>query len=52
VAERIGKRGGLAIARAVVDHHRGSLTFESEVGRGTIFLVRLPIENAEIQNEP
>jgi PAS domain S-box-containing protein len=39
-----GTGQGLALARAiVVDKHRGSLTFETEVGRGTTFYVRLPI---------
>lgn len=39
-----GTGQGLTIARAiVVDKHRGSLTFESEVGRGTTFFVRLPV---------
>jgi signal transduction histidine kinase len=35
---------GLAIARAVViDKHKGSIRFESEVGRGTTFIVRIPV---------
>jgi signal transduction histidine kinase len=35
---------GLAIARTiVVDKHEGSLSFESEAGRGTTFWVRLPL---------
>jgi len=39
-----GTGQGLAIARAVVvDKHQGTLTFESEIGRGTTFIVRLPI---------
>ncbi|MEO7729512.1 MAG: ATP-binding protein, partial [Kofleriaceae bacterium] len=34
---------GLAIARSiVVDRHGGTLTFETAVGRGSTFLVRLP----------
>jgi signal transduction histidine kinase len=38
-----GSGQGLAIARSiVVDHHGGSLTFETTAGRGTTFLVRLP----------
>ncbi len=38
-----GTGQGLAIARSViVDKHGGSLTFESEVGQGTTFVVRLP----------
>lgn len=36
---------GLAIARAVVmDRHGGTLDFETEVGEGTTFIVRVPIE--------
>jgi two-component system OmpR family sensor kinase len=33
---------GLALARRVVDAHRGTITFASEVGVGTIVRVRLP----------
>jgi len=40
-----GTGQGLAIARAiVVDKHGGTIHFETEVGRGTTFIVRLPIE--------
>jgi two-component system NtrC family sensor kinase len=40
-----GTGQGLAIARAVVvEKHGGSLTFESEVGRGTTFFIRLPLD--------
>ncbi|MBN2021695.1 MAG: response regulator [Pirellulales bacterium] len=39
-----GTGQGLAIARSVVvEEHGGSIAFESEVGRGTTFLVRLPL---------
>jgi signal transduction histidine kinase len=39
-----GTGQGLAIARSiVVDKHGGSLTFESTVGVGTTFTIRLPI---------
>jgi two-component system, NtrC family, sensor kinase len=38
-----GKGQGLAIARAVVDKHGGTLTFDTEPGKGTAFHVRLPI---------
>jgi signal transduction histidine kinase len=38
-----GTGQGLAIARSiVVDRHAGALTFETTVGRGTRFVVRLP----------
>ncbi len=40
-----GTGQGLAIARRViVEKHRGTLTFETEIGRGTTFVIRLPIE--------
>jgi two-component system NtrC family sensor kinase len=40
-----GTGQGLALARRVlVEQHGGSLTFESEVGRGTTFFVRLPVD--------
>ena len=40
-----GTGQGLAIARSViVDKHHGSLTFESVVGVGTTFLIRLPLD--------
>lgn len=39
-----GTGQGLAIARSVVvDKHRGTLTFTSEVGKGTTFFIRLPL---------
>lgn len=39
-----GTGQGLAIARSVVvERHGGSLTFESEIGKGTTFYVRLPL---------
>ena len=45
-----GTGQGLAIARSViVDKHHGSLTFESVPGIGTTFLIRLPLEAAEVE---
>ena len=44
-----GTGQGLAIARSVVvDKHGGSLTFETKIGKGTTFYVRLPIIPQEI----
>jgi signal transduction histidine kinase len=38
-----GTGQGLAIARSViVDKHRGEMFFETEMGRGTTFVIRLP----------
>ncbi|MBN2580318.1 MAG: hypothetical protein JXB10_15115 [Pirellulales bacterium] len=40
-----GTGQGLAIARSIiVDHHGGTLSFESEVGRGTTFTIRVPLQ--------
>jgi PAS domain S-box-containing protein len=39
-----GTGQGLALARSVVvDQHGGTLTFDTELGRGTTFFVRLPL---------
>lgn len=38
-----GTGQGLAIARAVVERHAGSIDFATELGKGTTFTVRLPI---------
>jgi signal transduction histidine kinase len=41
----LGTGQGLALAHAlVVDRHGGTIDFETEVGRGTTFTVRLPID--------
>jgi signal transduction histidine kinase len=43
-----GSGKGLAIAHSIVaTKHHGSLTFESEVGKGTVFTIRLSIDGAE-----
>ncbi len=47
-----GTGQGLAIARSVVvEKHKGSLTFESEVGKGTTFYIRLPVSQEEAAAE-
>lgn len=39
---------GLAIARSVVvDRHGGTLRFASEVGKGTAFFIRLPLDESK-----
>jgi len=41
-----GTGQGLALAYAtIVDKHSGTLTFESEEGNGSTFIIRLPMEN-------
>jgi signal transduction histidine kinase len=34
---------GLAVARQIVDAHSGSITVESELGKGTTFIISLPV---------
>jgi len=46
-----GSGQGLAIARAVVEKHGGSLEFESEVGSGTTFFIRLPVGGPQSTRE-
>ena len=47
-----GTGQGLTIARSVVvDRHKGTLTYESKVGKGTTFYIRLPLTPAECPPE-
>jgi signal transduction histidine kinase len=40
-----GTGQGLAISHAaIVERHHGSITFDTEIGRGTTFKIRLPIQ--------
>jgi len=45
-----GKKGGsglgLAIANNIVTAHRGKITFETQAGQGTEFLIRIPQDAA------
>jgi PAS domain S-box-containing protein len=43
-----GTGQGLAISRnVIVDKHRGTINVESEVGKGSTFIIRLPIEGVD-----
>ncbi|MCY7942590.1 ATP-binding protein [Bacillus inaquosorum] len=33
---------GLAITKSIIDSHNGTIDVKSEIGRGTVFLIRLP----------
>jgi PAS domain S-box-containing protein len=47
-----GTGQGLALARAiVVEKHGGTITFTTEMGKGTTFLVRLPINGNPVREE-
>jgi signal transduction histidine kinase len=47
-----GTGQGLAIARTVVvEKHKGTLHFETEMGRGTTFYIRLPVNEAASSSE-
>jgi len=35
---------GLAVTRGIIEKHRGRIEVSSEVGKGTLFVVRLPME--------
>lgn len=37
-----GSRLGLAIAKAIIQAHQGSLNVESELGKGSTFTIQLP----------
>jgi two-component system, NtrC family, sensor kinase len=43
-----GTGQGLAIAASVIAHHGGTLTFETVPGNGTIFHIRLPLEEKDV----
>jgi signal transduction histidine kinase len=41
-----GSGQGLSIVRSIVDRHGGEIAYDTEVGRGTTFHVRLPLAPA------
>lgn len=49
--KKIGKGTGLglAISYGIIKMHRGDISFKSELGKGTTFILRLP-KNLQIQN--
>ncbi|MET4784776.1 signal transduction histidine kinase [Bacillus subtilis] len=33
---------GLGLAKSIIDSHNGSIDVKSKIGKGTVFLIRLP----------
>jgi signal transduction histidine kinase len=49
-AAGVGTGLGLSISRdIIVDRHGGTIDFESEVGKGTTFHIRIPMAAANVQ---
>ncbi len=42
-----GTGQGLAVSHSIIKKHQGEITFETEVDKGTVFKIRLPIESLE-----
>jgi len=42
---------GLSVVYGIIEEHKGSINVESEVGRGTTFVVELPLDQQGIKNE-
>lgn len=43
---------GLAITRRIVEAHNGSISVESELGKGSTFVIRLPALKKDLRNQP
>ncbi len=52
---QVGERGhglGLALCRRIIEIHDGSISVESELGRGSTFKIRLPAYKNELNPQP
>ena len=43
---------GLAVVRAICHAHRGEIRVESQLQQGTIFILRMPVMQAQIMSDP
>ena len=41
---------GLAIVKHIAQAHKGSVTVDSQLGKGSIFSVNIPIEKSKLEN--
>ena len=48
VGKKKGTGLGLAITKRIIDQHEGTIEVKSEMGRGTTFVIRLPLEYGEV----
>ncbi|MCH6258099.1 ATP-binding protein [Puniceicoccaceae bacterium K14] len=45
-----GTGQGLSIAYGVIKKHNGSIEIESEVGKGTTFIIKIPLDQSRVNN--
>jgi PAS domain S-box-containing protein len=43
---------GLSMVYGIIQRHQGTVDIETEVGNGTTFIIRLPVQTAQPQSEP
>ena len=41
---------GLTVVKGIIDEHGGSITVQSEEGKGTTFLIQLPVSRLKERN--
>jgi signal transduction histidine kinase len=51
-ADERGYGLGLALSKRIIEIHYGSLSVDSEPGKGSIFVIRLPADSHAQQTQP